>query len=503
MIEKIHSITEYLNRQPLLYVGLILLVASFLLFIPNDPDFPWHLKYGELTLEQGPISHDPYSHTFADYTFYDYQWFTHVLMYTFYKLGGFTLVAILYGVIVLAALLFSVNTPIKKVVTNKSKIILLLVGLLAVKPIIGIRPQMASVLGIAIVYFLTIKYLRTKSKTVFLIPLVILIWANLHPGFLSGIMVLLIIIFSEILKVILRKLGVSQKQDPFYEKKPPSFKILILVLILSSCATLCTPFFYNIVKQSVLFSLDAYAQEHIVEWLGVNFQELTGKFIVIYMLITVASIFRRKFMNLTEVLIVAVFGFMALQSVRHIPLFVIVSIPSILASPDWKFLNRLDKFKSTFWLFTKSSFLTAGLLVFLFTTFQFFIINSDRKAIYGEVKYPYEAVQFLKEKNYEGNIFNNYGWGGFLIWEYPEKKTFVDGRMTSWRIDHVSILEEYVDLSDLLTPDWQEKLQQYEVRIILSDTSTPLCNVLRNSSDWELVYEDDLSVVLYKKEPYE
>ena len=47
--------------------------------------------------------------------------------------------------------------------------------------------------------------------------------------------------------------------------------------------------------------------------------------------------------------------------------------------------------------------------------------------------YPKEAVVFLKENDVCGRLFNDYGWGGYLIWKLPSEKLFIDGRMPSWR----------------------------------------------------------------------
>jgi hypothetical protein len=47
--------------------------------------------------------------------------------------------------------------------------------------------------------------------------------------------------------------------------------------------------------------------------------------------------------------------------------------------------------------------------------------------------YPVAAVEFLNKRKAEGRIFADYAWGGYLIWKAPQFKTFIDGRMPSWR----------------------------------------------------------------------
>ena len=199
------KIPDHMHKLPLLQFGLILIVIAFLLFIPNDPDFPWHLKYGELTFSQGPISHDPFSHTFSEYQFFDYQWLSHVLIYAFYKIGGIYAISLFYGSIVLSSFLIAVNIPLKKNVSKTLKLLILLFALIICKPVIGIRPQMATILGASLVYFFLVSFLKKPSRSVFFIPLIILIWTNLHPGFLSGIILISLTIFGEIVKIVIRK----------------------------------------------------------------------------------------------------------------------------------------------------------------------------------------------------------------------------------------------------------------------------------------------------------
>jgi hypothetical protein len=49
--------------------------------------------------------------------------------------------------------------------------------------------------------------------------------------------------------------------------------------------------------------------------------------------------------------------------------------------------------------------------------------------------YPVSATEYLRETKVEGQIFSSYGWGGYLLWNLPEKKVFIDGRMPSWKFN--------------------------------------------------------------------
>jgi hypothetical protein len=145
-------------------------------------------------------------------------------------------------------------------------------------------------------------------------------------------------------------------------------------------------------------------------------------------------------------------------------------------------------------------------LILLTTASDFFTkisVASDDK-LWTEKKYPYGAVTYLKENSINGNVLNCYGWGGYMIWKLPEYKTFIDGRMTSWRKNGDYFMDDYQKIYyqteenvDLL----EEYLKKYDIRIVLEKPDSNLVKYLREnrSEEWETVYEDDVSVILKKK----
>lgn len=493
----ITNIRKFLNTIPYLQIGFALLSISLLMFVPNDPDFFWHLKYGELTLKQGPISHNPFSYTFSDYKFYDYQWLSHVLIYSIHKIGGNILLAAVYGLIVFVSVYLSINNPICHMASKKVKNILLFFSLVILSPIIGIRPQMISILGVSVTFFILIKYLKYKSKLIYILPFVTLIWVNSHPGFLAGIVLQILFLSIETLKRILRKIEILDKVDSIY-KKQPSIKPMLFVSLVSIISTIITPFGINILIQSVKFSFDSYAAEHISEWLPPSFISISGIFAILYLIIIIISFFKRNNTNLLSVSIGIIFGYMCLSAIRHLPLFVILTIPLIATAKYWKYIKYLDS-KIFILQITKTLFTLTATIIFLCNTLNFIILNTNNSLLYKRSKFPYKAVRFLKDKKFEGNIFNKYGWGGFLIQTYPEKKVFIDGRMTSWKISNRQILVIYREISNLNKSDWREQLNRYNIRIVLLDKQTPLANALSTLENWEKVYEDDMSIILAKK----
>jgi hypothetical protein len=115
-------------------------------------------------------------------------------------------------------------------------------------------------------------------------------------------------------------------------------------------------------------------------------------------------------------------------------------------------------------------------------------------------KYPYGAISYIKENNLEGEIYNRYDWGGYLIWQLPGRKYFIDGRMPSWRENGMSVFEDYVNIA--LKPAENKDLfysyvETYNIEYALLKRGSALSTFLLQDS-WEVLYSDQVSLLLAK-----
>ncbi|PIU69144.1 hypothetical protein COS81_01205 [candidate division WWE3 bacterium CG06_land_8_20_14_3_00_42_16] len=102
-----------------------------------------------------------------------------------------------------------------------------------------------------------------------------------------------------------------------------------------------------------------------------------------------------------------------------------------------------------------------------------------------------------------GNIFNRYEWGGFLIWQLPQDKVFVDGRMPAWPTS--SGKSPYTIFLEILQtqPGWNESLKEYGIDWILINPGTFMDLLLKDDPPkygWEEKYRDEISVVYRRVE---
>jgi hypothetical protein len=95
-----------------------------------------------------------------------------------------------------------------------------------------------------------------------------------------------------------------------------------------------------------------------------------------------------------------------------------------------------------------------------------------------------------------------YEWGGFLIWQKPNVKVFVDGRMPAWKDENgKSPYQIFLEIIQT-QPGWNEKLNQLKTDYILISNGTFLNLLLQKEANkyrWQPVYRDDIAVIYKNK----
>jgi len=535
LINKIVT-TEFKNKRLVRIIILILgLILGFFFTFkgPTDPDLSWHLKTGQLILEKLSIPKiDWYSHTMSNFAWVDHEWLSEILLYKGYQIFGFLGLAIAFSLIAISVFFFLIPRVAGK---NTALEIKVLAGSLAVITstfFLGIRPQVFTLLGLTLVLLVLTKLKENQnSKTLIFLPLIFLLWVNMHGGFAIGIGVLVLYLIVEGLKIrhltsnIQHLTSNIQSKETQWVKKSETltkkgWSRLSKFSIISVLVTLVNPYGPRIFIELKRTFTDSYGPQIIQEWLSPNFKGLCGILLAIYFIILVEiMILRKGKIDLGQFTFFILFLILALQSVRHVPLFVIVTLPYLIKSLGGKAQPQLDSKHLTGQGFFLSIFRTKSLLIMLVILVGFFgvkyrhLVLEPVKAGLSEEKlaeqgdYPFQALNWLKENPQEGNVFNNYGWGGYLILHLPETKTFIDGRMAHWRSasyqrfgsaldqrDKKHILKDYMEVTEL-NPNWQEIFKKYNVKWILIKKESSLSQALELSPDWQEIYRDDLAII--------
>ncbi|HLA77006.1 MAG TPA: hypothetical protein VJU18_05435 [Vicinamibacteria bacterium] len=107
---------------------------------------------------------------------------------------------------------------------------------------------------------------------------------------------------------------------------------------------------------------------------------------------------------------------------------------------------------------------------------------------------PVESVAFLERHRLPDPLFNDYNFGGYLLWAAPQRRVFVDGRL---EVYGGKPLDDYLKASRG-EAGWRQVLDEYGVKTALLRPERPLVRELLRDPGWDLVYFDYNSVVFVR-----
>jgi hypothetical protein len=478
-----------------------LFVYFLCLRAPIDPDMGWHLMDGKYLIEHNfkAAKTDIFSHSMSDFPLIMHEWTHDIMMYKLFIWFNFFGLAMIYAAVTCAAFIL-VSWGIKA--KEEYKIIPAILGAIAGGYVIGVKAQMFSLLGLASIVFIIFKFRQNpKTKLSYLLPLIFLLWVNFHGGFAVGLFFIGVFLSLEYFKKFChyilgktKRLGGVRKWLGENSSSYGSLLRLDTIFIFSCLATLINPYGWRIYIEIVTTIFDSYAKSIIGEWLPVSTAiPLAFQLFAYLALLGILLIMSWRKADYTYLAIVIVFLYLAFSSWRHVPIFIIISIPlwvSIVEHLSGKELSKLIQ---------KKWFLAVFLLATVAIGYQRMQITPRSYSIERmsrEGNFPIGAVRYLHENTKPGNLWNEYNWGGYLIWQYPERKVYIDGRMASWKLRDRRIFLEFNKAMEH-KPGWEKTLEENNITQALV-YNNPSNDIAFTNLGWSKAYGDYLSLVFDK-----
>lgn len=482
------SFLDRLNVQTILLVLVFAGILASAIRPATDPDLWWHLRTGQLILETGAIPHtDPFSFTFQGQPWITHEWLTEVLIYGLYQLGGYGLLIITFALMVTAAF---VLTYLRCPQPSRPYLaaLALLLGVFMSAPTFGVRPQMVSLLFTSVVLFLLDRY-RQDPRLRYVLPLPLLMgpWVNLHGGYILGIGIIAVVLAGQFLEWVL-----ARRTNSGEEAVPSLRPVLVLAAVLATCivATLANPSGVQIWAYPLRTLGNSTIRQYITEWQSPDFHNLNMLPLLVMILALVGlGMAGRQRVRLPDLLLTLIFAFFALQSARHISLFALVAVP-VLAEE----VSSLVKVPATVRFPPRWVWLGPVLaLAVLVLPAGRFIRSMTQQPQAESAGFPQKATDWILAHQPAGPLFNDYNWGGYLIWRlgsaYP---VFIDGRAQD--VYTPDFITQYANTVSG-TPGWRDTFERYGIRLALIQPDTALADALRHTPGWTVGYEDMQSVV--------
>jgi hypothetical protein len=521
-----------LNFFVIFWVLFYFLIFGLLLrnsFSYLDPDLGWHLKVGDKISSTGllPQAND-YNYTFTG-DWVDHEWLINLVSSEIYNNYGYLSLNIFFALVIILALVF-LNIFVRRFFTKIPEWLLAALQffcLVASLPNFGVRMQELGFLFLLLELIIIKKFSDDEKWTGLIwLPPLFFLWSNIHGSFLLGLGVLLVWLG---VKAIERQLLVSRWQQYFIDNSIVKKKTLKIFLGFSAFAFVVT--FLTPYGRELYSFLGEYHNTFylgvISEWLSqfsfpFNYWQLSYLALVVFALGTYLYKIKKngEKADLWQLCLVFLFLILSFRSRRHFPLMVVATFPFLI-----KTLYEIFNLERIKWRPFKKR-LKYLLLICLglvglnqYASLQI-IVNPFT---YFCSEYPCQATAFLQKNtqyNYL-NILNEYNWGGYLIWVYPEKKLFIDGRIPQTEYAGHTFLEEYLEFLKV-NGNYAEKLEQYDIGLVLIKTEDVIIkakkwekiifwlkekdlifpNYLRqyldSSSSWEKIYVDPLASIYLK-----
>jgi len=467
----------------------------------RDGGTGWHVRTGQIILSSHAIPRiDPFSVSSTGKTWYAWEWLADVAMGATFQSAG------LYGVSFLAALIIAATFAMLFTMLRQRHTGLFLSVVLVLLAISGstihmfARPHVASWL----LMLLWLRILESARETgryrrLFWLPAVMLIWVNLHGGFLLGF-VLLAIYWCDTKWVDSEdaRLGHSNGE-----------RMLSYVTLASAFTSLINPFGYRIYTHIYQYLGDSFLMNHIQEFQSPNFhgaaercflalvllavlgiavsqRTLTARHLLILLFAIYAGVFASRNIPTSSMLIALVIGPLlssTLQRDRSQS-----TIPSTLG----RILTLQDRVAQTDEKVRHGLWIAVGVALLLCVTFRGGTLGPVRMAAQFEpARFPVEAVNFIQSQRITDPVFSIDQWGGYLVFRLYPAKVMVDDRHDLYG---AQFFQRYLDIVRV-QPGWMQDLQSMNAQLILVPSNSSLAGALESIPGWDVEYHDETAVL--------
>jgi hypothetical protein len=457
---------------------ILAIIAVFLasLYIPYDADLGWHLKYGEYVIEHGhALRQNIFSSTMTSYHWVNHSWATDVVTYLLYRAGGFPAISIAAAVSFTLAL-FLLSRAFNFTIWEEAILFPLLIYFEIPFLEVSWRSQLLSLTFIGALFWIIRRYEAGKKHILWLsIPLMIC-WSNFHGEFILG----LILLWG------------------WTVMKRPIFNLPVLISLLSSILVMVHPFGIGIYLE-ILNHFGNPMQKNIVEWLPLQlYSFLWWKLVIWGALVicgTASILYTKKLRYLPFAILSIVFLGLSFWMRRYTWPMMFISLPVL--QPFVAYLAPETK---------KMSYLLSSIIISVYVASQLlvavpsrhiFTMNWDRYCTQYIFCSP-KSAQYLREHHLTKNLLTFYNWGGWLIWQYPDIKPSIDGRMPFWKDDKgQSAFAVYYPLEQNIT-----SIEKTSYDIVYMTPTKPLykqMTALVKKGEWNLVYHDQYAGIFVRR----
>jgi len=485
----------------------------------GDASVGWHIRNGERMLRTHSITRvDPFSVTMGGQTWYAWEWLYDAKIAGIHHWMGLNGVVFFTAVIIALTFALTLRLCLRRGADLPVAALLLALSLGVSMIHLFARPHVLSWL-FTVIWFQLLDSsesanLAASPRRLWYLPALMLLWVNVHGGFVLGFALLGLYLLSAAIRYYRSRDGEESRS------LAQRSKTLGIVTVASLAASLINPYGYELHVHVYRYLTSRWLMNHIDEFLSPNFHGVAQQCFVAILLITIVALAAaHNKPSLSRVLVLLLATYSGLYAARSLPVSSLLF--TLIVAPLWtqaltdareneNLSLRLRAFVSRWQEFTgrvrnvelgfrghlwPAAAVFLGVLVCAHQgrlgTTQWMHAHFDPKHI------PVQATDTIVERGIREPIFAPDSWGGYLIYRlYPENRVFVDDRHDFYGVD---FLRDYLK-AIRLTPDWDKFLNEKHVNWALLPAGSALANMLEETTQWNVVYRDGTAVLLERKQ---
>ena len=481
-----------LPLQPLMAAVTLGAVATMAVDTAHDPDVFWHLKTGQWIWAQRAVPRsDPLSWTAPGRKWIAHEWLTEAIYASLHRAFGWAGISVLSAVVIVTGWMLVRATCLRFGAGPIAATTATLLAAVSSLHTWGTRPQMLSLMFTAFFAWLLVGAVtRRPNQLAFAVP-TMLLWANLHGGYIFGIAMLWACTVTIGGEYLLRRLAFGRRMLAWRTAAGPDASLLKAVsgtTFAATAVTLVNPNGIEGFTYPFSYLGKNASTKYVVEWFAPDFSHVQyWPFALTAGLFAFAIVRYRRTVPLHSLSIGLPFAFLAFQSVRNISQFAIIAAP-VLALV----FTRNNVRRAT----TQPGDLRATAIVCAMVGAALCVASAPKLTASANTRsqaaeFPSAAAKRLASMQ-NVKVFNQYDWGGYLLYAVPDLKVFIDGRPDMYGDEFV---DRYMS-TWWLKPGWKQRLADDGVNTVVANPGARLILELRKDTSWEQIYADPVAVIL-------
>ena len=517
----------------LIFIALLALLTLTPLSVRllGDAGIGWHIRSGQEILATHAIPRlDSFSSSMSGKPWFRWEWLYDLVVGGLEPITGLNGVVLITGLMIAGVFGWTFRLLLRRGTNIFVAVVLVMLAASASMIHFFARPHVVSWL-LTLAWF---QVLDSSERNAFraarpisgrvgtglwlwLLPFLMLLWVNLHGGFLVAFVLLGIYWLST---MWLGFSAASHRLEDILEKRRAGKRArdLAWVTVLAAMATLVNPYGFRLHAHIYRYLSNRFLMDHIDEFQSPNFHGVAQECFALLLLITlVTAAAKTRKLTMIEGLVVLFAVFSGLYGSRNIPvasLLLVLVVGPLLSEAMKRAMersntsSRVRRVGTGLAVFSRrmreiESRLHGHLWAVVAFVILFGVVAHGGKirstqlmnAHFDSQRFPVAAVTFLEQSGAREPVLGPDYWGGYLIYRiYPRILVAVDDRHDLYGEE---FLKSYLKLVNV-ERGWEDLLTNYNIHRVLLPRGSAPANMLAETAEWKLIYEDEVAVIFVR-----